>query len=61
MPIKDHDARRKYFRDYMQRRRAGEEPNKADDRRQAEIDALNERMRTLDMRLAQCVRTRSDS
>ena len=58
MPIKDHDARRKYFRDYMQRGR--EEPNKTDDR-QAEIDALNERIRTLDLRLAQCVRTRSDS
>ena len=57
MPIKDHDARRKYFRDYMQRRR--EEPNKTDDR-QAEIDALNERIRTLDLRLAQCVRARSN-
>jgi len=54
MPIKDDDARRQYMRDYMKRRRAGQEKpqRKTVDELQAMVDALSNRIGELEADLA---------
>jgi hypothetical protein len=53
MPIKDDAKRRAYFAKYMRERRAGQKPEpKNSDDRQAEVNALKERIRVLEAELA---------
>ncbi len=54
MPIKDDTARRAYFRDYMRRRRAGEQPvPKTPSEQQARIQQLEAEVMRLRARVAE--------
>ena len=51
MPIKDDAARRRYFRDYMRERRAGQQKKPGPNGSDAKVDALREQIHALESEL----------